>query len=271
MNRFIVLSLLLPAAAVAQTDTLRPRPHPDQVSARIRFELERRGVNLDEVLKTARQRQEARLHGKVDTLPKVPEQAQPLSDGKASTSLNSQIGPLFQKLYSSYEELEVLDSPPRLVIDSAPTINAYASKGREVRVFLALAELVNDSPSELAFVIAHELGHIVQQRTGMLLFVEDNAEFDADVWGVLVAWVSGYDPYAGAGTLAKLSMVVGDVGLSRQFEDQSGDDAHKSFVTRIEVMYEALQAVCGINESFQQACSDYREAAHPHFPGKAVL
>jgi hypothetical protein len=66
-------------------------------------------------------------------------------------------------------------------------------------------------------------------------------------------------------------MVTGDVGLQQQFEDQSSQDAHKSFVTRIEVMYDLLTGVCGINADFQNLCNQYRSKFHPHFPSNAVL
>lgn len=262
MNRTLLISLLLPVLAAAET----PRYNAQDVSLRIRQQLEGRGVDLEDVARAARERRQA-LRA---TTGKNAARESTAGDAREA-SLNNQIRPIFNRMVEVYQELGVLGQAPRLVIDENPTINAYASNGREVRVFLALSELIQDSPSELAFVIAHELGHIVQQRTGQLLFVTDNAEFDADVWGVLTVLVAGYDPYGGSGTLSKLSMVVGDVGLSRQFEDQIGDDAHKSFVTRIEVMYDALRAVCNANESLRSACNDFRDAVHPHFPANAVL
>jgi len=45
-------------------------------------------------------------------------------------------------------------------------INAFAANGNTVQVNLALPQLISDSPSELAFAIAHESGHIYQQRAG---------------------------------------------------------------------------------------------------------
>lgn len=178
---------------------------------------------------------------------------------------------VFNRVYNIYVELGVLTSPPDLYYNTSPTINAYAAKGSQVVIYLALAELLQDSDRELSMAVAHELGHIVQQRENALYFVYDNPEFDADVWGVLISLLAGYDPYSGAGTLAKLSMATGDVGLAQQYEDQSAADAHKSFVTRIEGMYNALKAVCGVNADFQHTCDRYRSAVHPHFPSGAVL
>jgi predicted Zn-dependent protease len=92
-----------------------------------------------------------------------------------------------------------------LRIDASPTINASASPDGTVQINLALSELISDSPSELAFAIGHELGHILQFKIGRLAF-SSNKEIDADQWGMLFAMVSGY---AGAGVLAKLTMANG--------------------------------------------------------------
>ena len=40
-----------------------------------------------------------------------------------------------------------------------------------------------------------------------------DVEVDADIWGTLISMSAGYDPYAAAGTLAKLSMATGASGL----------------------------------------------------------
>jgi predicted Zn-dependent protease len=178
---------------------------------------------------------------------------------------------VFNRIYNVYRDLGMLTSAPKLFYNASPVINAYAAQGNQIVIYLALTELLQDSDAELAFVIAHELGHIVQQRENALWFVPDNPEFDADVWSVLVCLVAGFDPYSGSGSLAKLSMATGHVGLAQQFEDQASDDAHKSFVSRIEIMYDVLTAVCGINEDFRSACDGVKSKLHPHFPSKAVI
>ncbi len=103
----------------------------------------------------------------------------------------------------------------------------------------SLSELISDSPSELAFAAAHEMGHTMQYRTGTNFF-DPNAEPDADQWGMAISLVAGYDPYAAAGTLAKLSMATNDAGLvSRVFDNFSGD-LHGSFNNRIQEILETM-------------------------------
>jgi predicted Zn-dependent protease len=263
MTKTIGSFLLLPLLAAAQTT----RVDSDQISDNIRLQLEMRGIRIGELTRLSEERRSA---------PRVSEggamQVHATGNGNAlDPAMVKLVADTFSRLYGIYNQLNVLNSPPDLYINTDAVINAYASKGQEVHIFAALPELIHDSQSELAFAIAHEMGHIVQQRSQSLLFVPDNPEFDADVWGVLIGLLAGYDPYAGAGTLAKLSMATGDVGLQQQFEDQSSQDAHKSFVSRIEIMYGALKGVCGINADFTSLCNQYRSQVHPHFPSNAVL
>ena len=99
-----------------------------------------------------------------------------------------------------------------------------------------LAELLADSESELAFIIGHELGHVYQFRTGEQFYHPDNAELDADVWGLWLSLLSGYDPYAGAGTLAKMEMLKPDAPtLDSQQYLQQITSVHGSFNERLDL------------------------------------
>ena len=56
---------------------------------------------------------------------------------------------------------------PNLQILSDPNINAeYDPATNTVKIWLGLVELLADSPSEVAYAIAHELGHAHQNFTG---------------------------------------------------------------------------------------------------------
>lgn len=173
--------------------------------------------------------------------------------------------------------LPVSVNPPQLVIDSTTgQINSFANTStNQVDIFLNLAELVSDSESELAFAVGHELGHIIQPRLGPLQFVPGNIEQDADEYGVLLSLVAGYDPYGGAGTLAKLAMASGTAGLVNQNFDQlaasTGGDIHGSFNNRLAVMFQQLQQACASSPSAQAFCSLYKSDIHPHLPTQAPL
>ena len=149
-------------------------------------------------------------------------------------------------------------------------LNAYATRAdNSVNITSALAELISDSPSELAFIVAHEIGHTVQFRTGKNLFAP-NPENDADFWGMLVGLVAGYDPYAAAGALAKLAMVSGDAALLSQNFDALSGDIHGSFNNRVALVFSSLQSACS-QPAIADFCAEYRSTYHPHFPTSAPL
>ena len=133
-----------------------------------------------------------------------------LPGGEAARPVHhhSVIWNVFLRLLSAGEVLtsEVRPSMDRnnvkLEISDEPVINAHGGFDG-IQINLALAELLADSESELAVIIGHELGHVYQSRTGERRYNPDNAELDADVWGLLLSLISGYDPYAGAGRARK--------------------------------------------------------------------
>jgi hypothetical protein len=151
-------------------------------------------------------------------------------------------------------------------------LNAYATKANNsVSIELALSELISDSPSELAWAVGHEMGHIIQFNTpGKLPFFSADIENDADAWGMFISLNAGYDPYAAAGTLAKLAMATNDAGLVAQNFDNMSGDLHGSFNNRIQLVYSTLQLVCN-NRAAQPICSAYKSVVHPDFPSSTPL
>lgn len=181
---------------------------------------------------------------------------------------------VYQRVLHTARETGYFSGPsPRLVIRYEKQVNAYAKNGNEVGVYMGLSELLGDSDSELAYVIGHELGHIIQQRSGdFRLWHPSNAELDADIWGALFSMLSGYDAYASAGALSKLAMATGRAGLMTQFFEDiiPVADAHRSFNTRMEAVYEFLVFLCSTDIG-RAACQDYKNILHPHLPDSAPL
>ena len=196
-----------------------------------------------------------------------------LPDGRAGFPVSpyEQITNAFMRLLNTYQtSLSDFGSAPALVIGyntDSNAINAFASGGNTVTINIALAELTGDSPSELAFVVGHELGHIYQQRTGKEIFYSD-IEWDADAWGLWMALAAGYDPYAAAGALGKLGMATGTMNLGvQEWEDsQLASDAHGSFSTRIDNLTNMIESVCASSTQNQNACNQYKTVVHPYFP-----
>lgn len=203
-----------------------------------------------------------------------------LPSGKARWPIShvDRIWQIYSKLLDAAGQLsDVLGTnlaatPPDLEIASDPVINAFASRSGPngtVQINLATSELISDSESELAFVVGHELGHILQFRTGLLVF-NSNAEFDADEYGMLLSLAAGYDPYAAAGALAKISMASGEAGLVSQVFDNFSGDLHGSFDNRIAAIFDTISTLCQLPE-VGGFCGEYKLAVHPHFPGSAPL
>ena len=198
-----------------------------------------------------------------------------LPDGRLGFALPQpdEIVNAFQRVVSAYQNLlSDFGTEPQLIIspeNDANAINAFAGNGTTVQINLATAELISDSPSELAFIIAHETGHIYQQRTGKAIWSQDK-EWDADEWGLLTELLAGYDPYAGAGALGKLAMATATAGLHAQlmqsWEQMTGADAHGSFATRIDNLTTFVEQICGYSAELQAACSQYKSVVHPNFP-----
>ena len=154
-----------------------------------------------------------------------------------------------------------------LVISPDQVINAFGRPG-SIQINLSVSELISDSSSELAFIVGHELGHVAQFQRGKTLLIA-NVEQDADLFGMMLMLGAGFDPYAGAGALAKLSMVTGQAGLlAATFDDLS--DPHGSFNTRIDLMFNTLTLACA-QPAAAGACGAYRFLIHPNFPVTAPL
>ena len=169
-----------------------------------------------------------------------------------------------------------LGTPPDLVINSdTGLINTFANPSQnQVNIYMNLAELISDSESELAFVVAHELGHIIQARIGQLAFVPGKIEQDADAYGLFLSLAVGYDAYGGAGALGKLSMASGTAGLlSQNFDNLAaavGIDLQGSFNNRLAAIFQNTQQLCSL-QSAQSFCALYKSLFHPYFPAVAPL
>jgi hypothetical protein len=167
------------------------------------------------------------------------------------------------------------NNPPALIVDqSVSQINSFANTSQnEVDIFMNLAELLNASDSELSFVIGHEIGHVIQSRIGRFLLAQDY-EQDADAYGELLSLLAGYDPYAAAGALAKLSDVSGTVDLLAPDFDHlvsaAGVNPNTSLTNRIGVVFQSLQSICA-SASYQGACAQFKSNFHYHLPSLAPL
>lgn len=168
-----------------------------------------------------------------------------------------------------------LQNPPNLVIGAdIAAATASASSNQNVQINTTLSELVSDSPSELAFLIGHELAHIAQYRSGALtvLMPNDpaNKEPDADLIAMILVLSAGFDPYGAAGAIGKLSMANGSSGLVDPHFDSLADPSAAFSAARINSMLGVINSACGYI-TMNGYCAPYKATIHPHFPGSAPL
>jgi beta-barrel assembly-enhancing protease len=144
------------------------------------------------------------------------------------------------------------DLPWHFGIIDSPAINAFAAPGGYVLITRGLYEML-DSEAQLAGVLGHEIGHIVQRHhitvmqksaaisagaqlaqardrsqlvgnligTGAEVFargLDKSAEFEADQIGVVLAARAGYSPYGLVEVLHKLSARGEDSSLALLFK-----------------------------------------------------
>lgn len=202
-----------------------------------------------------------------------------LPDGRSGFPMSQPepIATVYTRLLNAFQT-SVSDfgtSNPNLDVDTdtnSNAINASAVNGTDVHIEVALGELIGDSPSELAFVIGHELGHIYQQRTGKFLFNTDK-ELDADYWSLWMEIVAGYDPYAAAGVFGKLGMATGtaNLGILNWENNQPAATVHTSFSTMINNLTAMIQSLCSSSTAIQNACNPYKSLVHPYFPSQASV
>ena len=176
---------------------------------------------------------------------------------------------------------------PQLVISSDnSTVNACiefpssaapcSGAAGTVEIWQSLAELMGDSPTELAFVVAHEFGHIVQRNLGNgtsfqkifpLSALNSTVETDADLFALTVMATAGYDVYGASGALGRLAAITTVPAFNAQFEaniqSQLATDMHTSIVNRLSNLIASITQVC---TSLPNGCGVNQSGIDPHFP-----
>ncbi len=178
---------------------------------------------------------------------------------------------------------------PKLTImaGTAPNGIANASGGLDasgndqVTMYMSLIEMMGDSDGELAFLMAHEVAHVMQCRsvgckTAMDPQMAGNYEGDADETGMMITTSAGYDSYSAAGAFSRLQMGNGQMmmggmmsGGAVVWEDIMSTDPRGFFAARISNMYQVQSRMCG-NAQFQTNCQSYKSFMHPSTSGMNI-
>lgn len=178
-----------------------------------------------------------------------------------------------RKALNSVPSLQV--GQPNLQISADQVINAsFTSATNTVTVNLALVELMADSPSEVAQVIAHELGHAHQFVAGGGVLANgttfnSDIELDADEFSLFGLLLTGYDAYAAGGALGKLGMASQQTSLVDQKYDNL-NDPHTSFTNRMGLIMGEIQTLCSLPQAVS-LCQSEHILFHPDMPSSTPL
>jgi hypothetical protein len=158
-----------------------------------------------------------------------------------------------------------LDMVATGLVSASTTISGPTSK---IQLDYATAQLTADSEAELAFIIGHELGHVIQAWYGLQGF-STNRELDADGISLRLMILAGYDPYAAAGVFGRMQMLSTVPNVLGDILTDPSVSAHTSFSTRIDNVMTTLQVLC--SGSSASTCQGYKALIHPDAPGALPL
>lgn len=175
-----------------------------------------------------------------------------------------------EQIYSRLMEvgtlLEMFKGTPQLSVTTGEEVNAFVENGANVTVSLGLAQVMSESDNELAFVLAHQFGHIFQQQNSNFLLWDDDPEKDANMWAIYFTFFAGYDPYAMPGALGHLVMATGPAALTSVWEKSVRTVAHVSLKAQLDDSWATLNGFCNISPEAGLLCSDYRKLFRPNVP-----
>lgn len=159
---------------------------------------------------------------------------------------------------------------PRLTVTKDQFVMANVT-GSSLTVSVGAAELLNDSEDELAALLAHLLGHALQNQNGGAQIFSTDRDTDAEAWSVIVMLVSFYDPYAIGGLHGKLHAATVNGGSQTLMENKTVADEHAAVHTRSEKFLQTISNVCNLDSTVTAACTMFKKIYHPSLPGMGVL
>ncbi len=115
-----------------------------------------------------------------------------------------------------------------LVILKSPMVNAWTD-GKNITITTGLLDLMNGNDDELALVLGHEMGHVINYdlehgiMEDVLGFPVDNRykEAAADKIGAFIAMRAGFDVCNGKSIFAKFKVAFGDDAGAMGHPDQA--------------------------------------------------
>lgn len=178
---------------------------------------------------------------------------------------------IWSQLIDTVDDLDLFGRIPTLDVRTGSEVNAFAEGGTSVGISLGLAQVLNEADHELAYVMAHQLGHVFQQQNDGMYIWDDDTEKDANLWAIFLLYGTRLDPYAMPGALGQLVAASGASGPIVTWEKGSRAAANTSLKAQFENSWATLTGFCNISLDAQAICTSYNRIYRPNVPkGGAV-
>jgi len=157
---------------------------------------------------------------------------------------------IVERVVAKLQENKFRLPPFRVMISNQVEINAYAQTDyRLVILPVAMVHFLHGSEGELAFVIAHELGHLADQECAAALRANRTVaqirtcEARADEIGLQYLVGAGYNAYDAAAFFGRMMMFTGQTSLLSSFFQRFTSD-HPIDLDRISGLRKTLARYC---------------------------
>jgi hypothetical protein len=187
----------------------------------------------------------------------------PSTGNSQNADFKQKVETVLGKLIASIDKVPAnIKWPPKIIINETSDLNASAhiEDGQPyITVNTGLTKITDDVPDRLAYIIAHELTHIIKGHCSRKLLSEKNAlastfsnedEKEADVEGLKLFLKSGYSYTEAINTFKILRQVSGDYS---PLEAQSKD--HPSWTERLSYIDEKEELLWRSMSAFQNGVS----------------
>ncbi len=197
----------------------------------------------------------------------------------AYARVRAAIQPLFDTLgndprnFTKISKQQILDliGQFQVVVDSDNYLKAtYQKSDRTIHISQVMLELLGDSESALAFLLARQAGKGVLIETGLppTGSTATDPEGVLDCLGILVSTKAGYDPngamdFFGRMVSAYMQSVPYDTALVAEF---SLDDPTPRVKRSVGYAMEA----CKQSDDAAKECEGFHKAWHPHYPASVL-
>jgi tetratricopeptide (TPR) repeat protein len=163
-----------------------------------------------------------------------------------NSDLKKRVDEIAQNLYARVDKIpENLKWPPIIVIEENEETNAFAgidNNQPKITIYTGILKVTDTIPDRLAYIIAHEINHILKGHCNRKYVSENNAfastftnndEKEADIEGFHLLLKAGYSQKEAVNTFIRMREVTGDYSpLEAQQKDHPSWSERLSYIDK---------------------------------------